>query len=397
MRIPPYITLPVLTGLSMGVMHMSIPPVADQFMTVFGVKHGGLSILMSSLFWTHSICQVPAGLLIDRLGTWQGLVFAFSLSLIGLVGPLFDPHSFTLAVAMRMVLGVSTAFTFLASLKALLLMAPPQHMARAQGLQGAAFCLGTMLPYVILPLFGETGWVWSYIIAAIFTGVALVSLVTLPRKLLSQPGPRSNPRELWQTVKTISVFKALWVLGIFHGIAYAALNNVGNWLPTILSDLEGHTNIERWGMATGFLLLLGTVARATGGELLRWLTRSQLVSYTLFSIAALLLVMGLSGSVWLSFGVGVGLVILSGFTYGTLFSLTSILMPPAVAATSVGFMNMLANVANVTIILILGQGREATGSFSLSFILIGFLALVCWFFGSRILNRELAARDQEQG
>jgi MFS family permease len=394
MTVPRYLTLPVLTGLSMGFMHMNIPPVAGQFMELFGIRHGGLSILMSALFWTHSLCQVPAGLLIDRLGALQGLIFSFSLSFLGLVVPLFAPENMTLAIAMRMVLGISTTFTFLASLKALVLMAPAAHVPRAQGIQGAAYCLGTILPYIILPRFGETGWYWSYILSALFTGLALASLIGLPRAVLAAPGRKRDARAVWGVLTTIFRVKALWALGIFHGIAFGAMNNVGNWLPTILADLEGHARIGQWAAATSILLLIGTAARAFGGELLRWISRTNLIGFSLLGIAVFFLIMGASNAVWISYGAGMALVLCSGFTYGTLFSLTSRIMPPAHTATAVGFMNMMANIANIAIILVLGQGREFLGSFSLSFLVLGLLTLLCTAFGIRILKREPAAGGQ---
>lgn len=394
MAIPRYLLLPVLTGLSMGFMHMNIPPIAGQFMELFGVRYGGLGILMSAFFWTHAACQVPAGLLIDRLGTLQALVFSFSISAVALLLPLAAPESLGLAIAMRMVLGVSLTFTFLASLKALVLMAPPAAMTRAQGIQGASYCLGTMLPYAILPLCGENAWFWSYIFSAFLNGLALLCLAMLPRKTLAAPGQKRNARDTWTVVKTISLAKALWVLGIFHGIAYGAMNNVGNWLPVILADLEGHSNAETWAMATGVLLMLGIAARALGPELLRWTSRVNLVLFSILGIAFFFLIMGASTAAWLSYAAGAALVLCSGFTYGTLFNLTSRIMPPAYTATAIGFMNMMANLANIVIILVLGQGREFLGSFSLSFIGLGVMILGAAAVGGRVLKRGVAADGQ---
>ena len=46
------------------------------------------------------------------------------------------------------------------------MMAPPEKIAQAQGIQGAAFSLGTMLPFVTLPYLGNEAWRFSYLIPA---------------------------------------------------------------------------------------------------------------------------------------------------------------------------------------------------------------------------------------
>jgi len=117
-------------------------------MGIFSVGYGGLALFFSAIYWTHSAVQVPAGLLVDRIGIFQALFVSITLCVVGSLGPLIQPDNLAVAVSFRLILGVSTGMMFLLFIKILTILAPPNQVARAQGLQSAAFCLGTMLPYL---------------------------------------------------------------------------------------------------------------------------------------------------------------------------------------------------------------------------------------------------------
>lgn len=398
MKIPMYIWFPSLCTLGLGFMQMNIPPLSRQFMALLGIDFAGLATLLSSMFWTHAVAQIPAGIFLDRLGALRALYFSFALSLIGLIGPLLAPQSLFLAILMRMALGISTAFLFLGAVKVLQVLAPPDQIPRAQGIQGACFCIGTMLPYAILPRLGENAWFWASCIPAGLSLLALLAMRRLPRNPFAAPRPAAPGAEraafarLFSTTRNIIGFKPLWALGAFHGIAYAAMNNMGNWLPSILADQEGSGNVDSWALATGSLLLMAVFARAFGGELLRWTSRVRLVCAAIFGIALCFLLMGLSALPLFSFSLGIALVLFSGVTYGSLFSLTGALVEPAHTGTAIGVMNLAANIANIVVILILGNGRQITGSFSASFIIISLGSFAAWFWGQRLLQKACPER-----
>ena len=67
--------------------------------------------------------------------------------------------------------------------------------------------------------------------------------------------------------------------------------------------------------------------------------------------------------------------------------MTGNIMSPMYLATAAGFMNMIANIANVLLTIILGTVREYTGSFSMALIAAGITALSVWVIGNRIISR----------
>jgi len=42
--------------------------VLSEFMALYGVSYTQISVLMSALLWPHTIMQLPAGMIVDKLG-----------------------------------------------------------------------------------------------------------------------------------------------------------------------------------------------------------------------------------------------------------------------------------------------------------------------------------------
>ena len=366
---------------------MSLAPLTQQFMALFGVGYAGLSLFLSGLLWAHSIVQLPAGLVLDRLGIYRGFLIAVIIALAANLLPFLSPESLGLATGLRFCAGLSSGLMFLAGVKITGMMAPPDKMAQAQGIQGAAFSLGIMLPYVTLPWLGDAAWRYSYWIPALLALLLLAVSRRLPASVRhAGAGTSSSAADLWQAVKSISTSVPIWTIGIFHGFSYGTLNNLGQWLPSILADMDGKGDVAAWSLGTAAVLLIGTLARAFAGGLLRWYSRSFVTNVAVILIAILYIILGLTGNAWIGLAVGMVLAWLGGANYGSIFSLTGQSVSPAYMATASGFMNLVANITNVLLTMILGTVREYTGSFSMALCAAGVVALTVWVFGQRIVS-----------
>ncbi|MDL2283553.1 MFS transporter [Oxalobacter sp. OttesenSCG-928-P03] len=383
-----YIWFPFIISAASGYMFMSLAPLTDQFMALFGVGYAGLSLFLSALLWAHSFVQLPAGLILDKLGIYRGFLIAVAIALLANLLPFLAPESMGLATALRFCAGLSSGLMFLAGVKITGMMAPPEKMAQAQGIQGAAFSLGIMLPYVTLPYLGGEAWRFSYWIPALLVALLFAASLKLPSSV-RQAGSASSSTasELWQAVKSISTSVPIWTIGIFHGFSYGTLNNLGQWLPSILADMDGKGDVAAWSLGTAVVLLIGTMARAFAGTLLRWYSRSFVTNIAVILIAILYIALGLTGNPWIGLGVGIVLAWLGGSNYGSIFSLTGQSVSPAYMATASGFMNLVGNITNVLLTVILGTVREYSGSFSMALIAAGVVALAVWFAGYRIIRR----------
>ena len=154
-----YIWFPALISAMGGYLFMSVAPLSTQFMALFGVGYAGMSLFLSGLLWSHSLVQLPAGLILDKLGVYRGFLIAIIIALVSNLLPFLAPENLALATALRFFGGLSSGVLFLAGVKVTAMMAPPEKIAQAQGIQGAAFSLGTMLPLSLIHIFPTLiGW-----------------------------------------------------------------------------------------------------------------------------------------------------------------------------------------------------------------------------------------------
>lgn len=366
---------------------MSVAPLSTQFMSLFGIGYAGLSLFLSGLLWSHSLVQLPAGLILDKIGVYRGFLIAIAIAVVANCLPFVAPDNPMLATGLRFMAGLSSGTLFLAGVKVTGMLAPPEKVAQAQGIQGAAFCLGTMLPFVTLPYLGDQAWRFSYLIPAALAVTVTVLSLFLPAHIRKNASTSSGSLgNLLQALRTVSTSVPIWALGMFHGLSYGTLNNLGQWLPSILADMDETSTAMTWSLATGFVLLAGTLGRAYGSTLLRWFSRSWITNTAVLAIGILYIVLGLTGHPGIGLAVGILLAILGGSNYGSIFSLTGSVMSPVYLATAAGFMNMIANIANVMLTLVLGTVREYTGSFSMALCTTGIFALVVWLAGKRIIT-----------
>ncbi len=383
-----HIWFPFAISVVAGYMFMSLAPLTYQFMTLFDVGYAGLSLFLSSLLWAHALIQLPAGLMLDRLGIYKGFLIAIILALFANILPFAAPNSLGIATILRFFAGLSTGIMFLAGVKITGMMVPKEKMAQAQGVQGAAFSLGIMLPYVTLPYLGNEAWRFSYGIPVILSVFLVLISLKLPASI-RQSGNSSlvKASDLWRAICMISTSLPIWMLGIFHGFSYGTLNNLGQWLPSILADIDGQGHVAAWSLGTAVVLLVGTMARAFAGIFLRWCSRSFMTNIAVLLIAVLYIALGLMGNPWVGLAVGVVLAWLGGSNYGSIFSLTGQSVSPAYMATASGFMNLIANITSVLLTVFFGTVREYSGSFSWALCAAGIVALIFWVVGYRIIHK----------
>lgn len=400
--VPVYYWLPAMGCMGMGFMFLNVSAVAEQFRLLFDLNYAGLGVFLSSLFWAHTLVQVPAGLIVDRLGTLRALVLSCALCVAACFIPLLAPQNLWLAVVMRLIIGLATGLLFLAIVSAVKVLCPPAYMSRSQGLQGAAFSLGTMVPFVVLPSFGNWGWAAAYGLGGLLPVVLLVLLVVTPLAPLRQaPAAASTSfKELLAVLGRVAQNRRLWFIGCCHGFSFGTITALGNWLAVMLADCDsvsasagtsgGAGNVAAWALPTSIVLLAGTVARIAGGEFGRTMPKPRLLNQLVAGIGLFYLLLALAGlvwpgNVWAQFALAFALALCSGGTYATVFTLTIEVAGAGQLATAIGFMSLLANCVNVSLILVMGVVREYAGGFAPALCIAGLSVCALLLWGRRVI------------
>jgi MFS family permease len=144
------LTFGLFMGISLGFIFMNIPPALDRLMDLYGVSYLRISILISTLFWSHALMQVPAGMIGDRLGIRPTLLMGLCFICLGNLVPILFPHLGP-ALVSRVITGIGTGLSFVSTMKLIALSAPNERTGMFLGYYGSLFSLGGILAYLLIP------------------------------------------------------------------------------------------------------------------------------------------------------------------------------------------------------------------------------------------------------
>jgi len=134
----------------------------DSLIAAFGISNVTFGILSGAYNWTYAACQLPIGVLLDKLGVKRvGRISIFLWSLASFAAAI-TPNLSGLFGA-RLLLGVGEAPTFPANAKATGLWFPPSERSLATSMFDAAakFSSAIGVPIIGIVLL-KVGWRWSF-------------------------------------------------------------------------------------------------------------------------------------------------------------------------------------------------------------------------------------------
>lgn len=374
------IAFALLSGLNYGVIIMNIPPVLSEMMDLYGVSYTRISILMGALLWVHAAMQIPAGLIVDRLGVRRTQFLSFACMAVGCALPSFAPW-LSWGIGGRMLTGVGTGLGWLATLKMLALAAPAGRAGAYQAFFGGLFSLGSILAFLLIPPLARAGWRWVYWAPAI---LCLLQLAMVPAL---RPAPPAAGRPPFLPFRQILGMRAAWIIGLYHAISYGAMMSLGNWIPSLLAEASpGRSAVQlAWGGAL-FMLVSG-LGRISGGFVIFRVSPHRVAHGSLLALAVLMAGLALIPHA----GTVLALALLGAwfgsFVFGAIFQLASRSAPSESLGAVLGFVNFLANLGAVIFTLTFGWFKDAFGTFAWGYALISPLAVAVLTAGLRVLGR----------
>ncbi len=372
----------LLIAINIGVNFMNIPPVLAELMGLYHVSYTHISLLMSALLWSHAIMQIPAGIIADRIGIKRS--FASSLIFFGLGNLILTsiPH-LGWAVLGRVVIGVGTGLSFVTGIKFSALSAPPGRAGTYQAFFGGFFAIGGIAAYLLFPFLISLGWRWVYLKPGLLSIFLLIILSTL--RIPSPPVLSFSLASLHSILR----MKEAWGIGIYHTLTWSLIINLGNWVPSLLSEALGHSTATKLAWGGVLIMLTSGIGRLLGGViLLRWsplfIAHGSMVVLTL-TLASLFMVPSPTPLLVLS----ISAAWFSSICFGALFHLASRAIPADSLATMIGFINSMANFGAVFVTLMFGWVKDTAGTFSWGFAILAALSFASILFGrTAILARS---------
>jgi nitrate/nitrite transporter NarK len=332
---------------------------------------GGTLAAASTL--TYALMQVPVGVLADRVDPKK-------LLLVGLLGAnvlacgFAVLESFPWLVANQAVSGMFRAMAFSPGLILIGRQFPPGKQATAMGLYVAGGFSSSIVLNLVGPLLvGPLGWQGVFLVTA---GLGLVTVVLY--WLVGASGvdgaPRRQPplRELPRLLK----HPVVGVTGVIQFVRLAATHGVTMWLPTFVVVQKGYS-IQTAGLLVAMGAALTAPSNIMGGYIADRTGRPLAVVGVALSVVALSLVgLVLVDSLWALIAVVAVNAVVIQLYFGPLFAIPIQYLGRSVAGAISGFGNFCANLGGFAAVWALGGVKDATGSFTVGFLLLAGVCVV---------------------
>lgn len=334
----------------------SIPNVfAAVWMRDFHLNPVSLATLSSAYFYIYALMQIPAGLCYDR---WSARVLlTLSLAVTGLSSLMLAwGHHFAWAYAMRLVMGVSTAFAFVGMLKITAQLFPVRQFALMIGFSGA---MTMTLVGVGLSLSAYWLSIHSWQSIQIFIGILSLILAGVAglygQGLQTQEASFIKSRLSWKQFDFLYDRNVMCAVG--YGLLQFALIGVFTslWGVQFLVHTQPLTLVQATSINTA--ILIGVAVGSVGWGWIAKKTHSYRRLFMSASACSLLLLVSLLfisalPYIWLYTG-----YLLAGFfaaSYMPSLAFIKLNAQPASQATAMAFSNMMAMLASPLLQLIVG-------------------------------------------
>lgn len=212
---------------------------AVSIMRDFRIAPESMGILLSAFFWTYALCQIPAGLLVDKFGIRLVYAGAFLLWSVASAGVALSrgPND---VIALRMLLGLAESIGPLASLAFI----RQNFKGSEQGLPVSIYVAGQTIGPACGALLGATllaHFGWRILFAATGLGALLwVPLWTYfaPRGRMEAAGSLGPSRWPWRAIFGSAPFWAMSACIFFLSYYWYFLLT---WMPAYLTMARGYS------------------------------------------------------------------------------------------------------------------------------------------------------------
>ncbi|WP_244410088.1 MFS transporter [Gluconacetobacter diazotrophicus] len=351
----------------------------------FGLSYTDLGLLLSSFATVYMLCQIPAGLVADRVRARRLLLFSLLVWSAAQILSAFSTGMGGLLAA-RGLLAIGEAPIFLAGTRVIALWFDRGRRAMPIGLFNASSALGQVLaPALLGGIAVQFGW------RAMFGVVGCTSLVLAviwawvyrdPRTVAAGRGEDAPPPTIAEEIRFLLSHRSSWALaGGFVGVVYLQWLYAA-WLPTYLQTAR-HAAAARADYLSSLPQLAGFLGGLGGGVVSEVLgrigwpaaraCRVPLVA-ALFVAAAATILAPLCPTMVLSLVAmsvalfAAGIAMTCGWTLGT------VLIDDGSIATLEAIQNMGGSLGGAIAPVLTGAITQRTGSFTMAMVVAGLVA-----------------------
>lgn len=365
--------------------NLSVALATPEFRNFFQLGDEQRGFVNSAFFWSYTLLQIPAGLLVDHFGVKLPVTFALLLW-CGASAATGSASVLWQLIGLRLLLGVGESVIFPAGLCWIHRNVDEQR----RGLAAGIFVSGTKWgPALGAPLAAWliSRWGWQ----SMFRMIGLGGLVCLlPWVLFASDGER-GPRQITAATLPLGALlksRIMWgaMIGTFC-YNYFLFFSI-TWLPAYFVERR-HLSLNSMGIYTMFSFAGTAVVAIVAGAAADWFIRrgaGAAATRRWFTIAGLLgASTEVAGALAESNHLAVFFAIFSmaglGLATANYWALTQTLMPRKAAGRVAGLQNTALNLAGIAAPIITGWLKEVSGSYTVPMQTIGvFLLIGVWAY-----------------
>lgn len=362
---------------------------APKFSELYNLSATEKSLLIAIPVLLGSIGRLFAGMLADRFG--GRLVFAALLVFAAIPAVLIGfSTSYAQLLILGLFLGVAGT-TFPVGVGFASKWFSKEKQGTALGIYGAGN-IGQSIAVFFAPVLALQFGDWRTVFF-IFAGLSLIWGIIF--YLFAQDAAAmAQPKTLAENLSVLKRSKTAWTLSLFYFLTFGGFVALGLYLPTLLREIFNLTPTDAGARTAGFVVL-ATLMRPVGGILADKFGGARVLLFVFAVIGVLSLLLGFSSITLFTIG-ALGCAAALGLGNGAVFKLVPQYFPNE-TATVTGLVGAFGGLGGFFPPLELGFVKDATGAYTIGFVLLSFFSFICLAVNySSFIRNAVGRRVSEQ-
>lgn len=332
-----------------------------------GLSPVQVSVALAIPVLLGSLGRIPLGMLTDRVGGRLIFSVVMACSIVPAILMGFVSEYWQL-VACGFFIGIALA-SFSVGVGFVSGWYPPERQGAALGIYGAGNIGQSLAAFGSPVLAAALGFKWGF-----WTfGILLLVWLTV-FWLKAENAPRHSPvKSFGEVLKPLKDAKS-WVLSLYYFLTFGGFVAMAIYLPIFLTEIFKLTPRDAGARTAGFVVL-ATLMRPVGGILADKIGGRSILLWV-FPLTAVMAIL-MACPMILTFTIGaLGMAAAIGLGNGAVFKLVPEYFPQSVGAVT-GLVGAAGGLGGFFPPLVLGTIRQATGTFTLGFVLLSLFSLIC--------------------
>ena len=365
-----------------------ISALAPKFTEIYQLNATSKSILIAIPVLLGSLGRIPAGMLADRFG--GRIVFAGLLILSAIPAILIGfSTSYTQLILLGLFLGLAgTSFSVGVGFTSKWF--PPEKQGMALGVYGMGN-IGQSIAVFGAPLLALQFGDWRTVFF-IFAGFSLVWGIVF-YVFARDAATTLKPKTLAENLSVLKRSKLAWILSLFYFLTFGGFVAFSIYLPTLLRDVFSLTPTDAGARTAGFVLL-ATLMRPLGGVLADKIGGAKVLLGVFTAITGFALLLSFNSMTPFTIG-ALGAAASLGLGNGAVFKLVPQYFPKE-TGTVTGLVGAFGGLGGFFPPLELGLIKDATGSYTLGFVLLSAFSVMCLAVNYFTFLRNSGKAETEQ-